>query len=246
MTVSTCTPIRAAAYLASLIVLLLGATHSAAAQQPSEAQGAAIRSACRSDYRSHCASVPTGGPAALQCLQKNVASLSASCQQAVNAVGGAPATPAAPAASAKPVTPAPAAAAAPAPAPTATTPQAAPAEPVAATPAAPAPTVAATPAAPAKSAMTKPPSKAPAAAGKPAASSVAASAPPAAAPAPPPVIRTVTPRQVLALLRTACGPDFRAHCPGVAMGGGRVIGCLQANAAALSPTCQDALQALAR
>lgn len=217
MTVSTCTPIRAVAYFAALTVLLLGAAHSAVAQ-PTQAQGAAIRAACRSDYRANCMSVPTGGPEALQCLQKNIASLSAACQEAVNAVGGAPATPAAPAAAAKPVAPAPAAAApAPAPAPIATTPPAAPAAPVAATPAAPAP----------------------------AASAVAA--PPPAAPAPAPVvIRTVTPRQVFVLLRTACGPDFRALCRGVEWGGGRVMECLQANAPALSPPCQSAMQDLVR
>jgi hypothetical protein len=80
-----------------------------ATKQPSTAQVAAIRSSCRSDYQKVCAGVPTGGQAALQCLEKNKAKVSSACQQAVNAAsggtsaakGGAPAeatTPAAPAA----------------------------------------------------------------------------------------------------------------------------------------------------
>jgi hypothetical protein len=59
------------------------------ASKPSQAQVSAIRQACRSDYQAACAGVPTGGAAALNCLQKNVASLSQPCQQAVNAAGGA-------------------------------------------------------------------------------------------------------------------------------------------------------------
>jgi hypothetical protein len=61
---------------------------SPAAKKPSSAQVAAIRSSCRSDYQQNCAGVPTGGAAALNCLEKNKANLSASCQKAVNAVGG--------------------------------------------------------------------------------------------------------------------------------------------------------------
>ena len=36
----------------------------------------------------HCSSVPTGGAAALNCLKQNKSSLSAGCQQAVNAASG--------------------------------------------------------------------------------------------------------------------------------------------------------------
>ncbi len=72
------------------------------AQQPSDAQRSAIRSACRSDYMAHCSSVPPGGLASLQCLQKNMSSLAPSCQSAVNAV----AKPAEPAASSEPPAPA--------------------------------------------------------------------------------------------------------------------------------------------
>jgi Cysteine rich repeat len=68
------------------------------AQQPSQAQVGAIRQACRADYQAYCASVPTGGSAALNCLKENLASLSAACQQAVNAAGGGAAAGAVPAA----------------------------------------------------------------------------------------------------------------------------------------------------
>lgn len=55
---------------------------------PTQAQQQAIRSSCQGDYRTYCASVPTGGAAALQCLEKNIASLSSPCQQAVKAATG--------------------------------------------------------------------------------------------------------------------------------------------------------------
>ena len=60
----------------------------ALAQQPSSAQIGAIRAHCRADYRAMCAAVPTGGPAALNCLRQNAPSLSPSCRAAVDAVGG--------------------------------------------------------------------------------------------------------------------------------------------------------------
>src|ERR1700709_2856121 len=61
------------------------------AQAPTDAQRSAIRSACRSDYIAHCSSVPPGGLESLQCLQKNMASLSGACKTAVNAVEAPPA-----------------------------------------------------------------------------------------------------------------------------------------------------------
>jgi hypothetical protein len=70
---------------------------AAPAAQPSSAQVAAIRSACRSDYPKVCAGVPTGGAAALQCLEKNKTKLSASCEKAVAAASGGGAPAAAPA-----------------------------------------------------------------------------------------------------------------------------------------------------
>jgi hypothetical protein len=59
---------------------------SAFSQAPTDAQRSAIRSECRSDYQAHCASVPPGGADSLQCLQKNMSSLSSGCQTAVRAV----------------------------------------------------------------------------------------------------------------------------------------------------------------
>src|SRR5262249_41735309 len=72
--------------LLSAASMLAGATHLNAA--PTQAQQQAIRSSCQSDYRAHCASVPTGGSAALQCLEQNLSSLSSACQQAVKAATG--------------------------------------------------------------------------------------------------------------------------------------------------------------
>jgi hypothetical protein len=77
---------RGLAALAAVLLCALGAP--ALAQQPTQAQASAIKQACRSDYQSYCASVPTGGSAALQCLQSNAASLSAPCQQALGALNG--------------------------------------------------------------------------------------------------------------------------------------------------------------
>jgi hypothetical protein len=81
------------AMLAGAIVI----SGSAFAQAPTDAQREAIRSACRSDYMAHCSSVPPGGLESLQCLQKNMSSLSGGCKTAVNAVS-APEKTAAPAA----------------------------------------------------------------------------------------------------------------------------------------------------
>jgi hypothetical protein len=61
---------------------------SAQSQQPSQAQIGAIRQSCRSDYSANCAGVPTGGQAALACLQQHQAQLSPACREAVGAVGG--------------------------------------------------------------------------------------------------------------------------------------------------------------
>ena len=58
------------------------------AQAPTQAQRAAIKSQCRSDYMAHCSSITPGGAASLQCLQKNMASLAPGCQAAVRAVTG--------------------------------------------------------------------------------------------------------------------------------------------------------------
>jgi hypothetical protein len=94
------------AMLAGAIVI----SASAFAQAPTDAQREAIRSACRSDYMAHCSSVPPGGLESLQCLQKNMSSLSGSCKSAVSAVDAPAVAPAAksetPAAAPKAETPA--------------------------------------------------------------------------------------------------------------------------------------------
>jgi hypothetical protein len=72
---------------AAALGLCLGAMSMvpALAQQPTQAQVAAIRSSCKADFKAYCASTPQGGMAALSCLQQNVAKLSPPCQQAVTA-----------------------------------------------------------------------------------------------------------------------------------------------------------------
>jgi hypothetical protein len=142
------------------------------AKKPSSAQVTAIRSACRNDYQQNCAGVPTGGAAALSCLEKSKANLSANCQKAVDAAGGA--------------------------------------------------------AAPAGGDA--------AAAGAPADATTAA---------PALVLRPMRPREVLFVLRSACGADVRALCAGVPAGGGRIIQCLATQAASLSPACADVLSQFA-
>lgn len=80
-------------------LLLLPATVTVQAQQPTSAQTSAIRASCRSDFMSHCSGVTPGGADALNCLKRNVEALSGACKTAVSAVMPAPAAaPAAPAA----------------------------------------------------------------------------------------------------------------------------------------------------
>ena len=277
---------------ASMTTILLAAAVPAHSQAPTDAQRSAIRAQCRADYEAHCASIPPGGKASLQCLQQNMSSLSSGCQAAVRAVE----TPAAP--KAETVTPAPQAPAPQAPAPKAeSTP--------AATNAAPAPAAAETtapPAAPkaasgpkpaAAAAATKKPSSAqvaairsacrsdyqqncagvppggaaalsclqqnkanlsarcrdavgatatPAADGAPADAATANPvAAPAGAAAPALVLRPMRPREVIFALRTGCGEDARALCSDVPPGGGRIVQCLAAKAASLSPACANVL-----
>ena len=164
---------------------VLCASAETSAQQPSQGQISAVRSACRSDYMAHCASVPPGGKAALACLQKNVASLSPSCQSAVNAVSAGAAAPAA--TEQQPTAPA-----------------------------------AETPAQPAQPAPT--------------------TAPPSAAAGTHP---SMSPREEMMVLRGSCGPDYHALCSGAPPGGGRVIDCLRANRASLSPQCRHTLSGAA-
>src|SRR5438445_386780 len=86
------------------VAAILATAAPALAQAPSQAQRDAIKSQCRSDYMAHCSSVPPGGEASLQCLQKNMSSLSSNCQSAVRAVEAPAAAPAKPAETAAPAT----------------------------------------------------------------------------------------------------------------------------------------------
>src|SRR5260370_16224648 len=115
------TLIPATAHAVFIVSALFAVATPALSQAPTDAQRNAIRAECRSDYEAHCASVPPGGAASLQCLQKNMSSLSPSCQTAVRAVE-APAAPkaesapaAAPKAESAPAKPATETAASPAP-----------------------------------------------------------------------------------------------------------------------------------
>jgi hypothetical protein len=294
---------RKAALWASMVVILFAAATAAYAQAPTDAQRSAIRSQCRSDYEAHCASVPPGGKASLQCLQKNMSSLSSGCQAAVRAVEAPAApkpesTPAAPKAESAPA--APKAESAPA-APAESAPAASTAKPAAET-AAPPPASNPPPAAKAAASTgAKKPSSAqvsairsacrsdyqqhcagvptggaaalscleknkaklsancekavsaaaggaktpagddaataPAAGGAP--TDAATTAAPAAAPAL--VLRAMRPREVIFVLRSACGADVRSLCGDVPAGGGRIIECLAAHAASLSPACANIL-----
>lgn len=127
------TPLWLAAVLSATAALLAAEAllaSAALAQAPTDAQRAAIKSQCRSDYMAHCSSVPPGGAASLQCLEKNMSSLSAGCADAVRVVQA----PAAPKAEAAPKPEAAPAAAGTESAPPVSAPPAAQAEPVPAKP----------------------------------------------------------------------------------------------------------------
>ena len=74
-------------------LLLVGISGTLAAQQPTEEQRAAIRSACRADFTANCSSVEPGTKAALMCLVSNEAKLSPACRTAMSAVAAQPAAP---------------------------------------------------------------------------------------------------------------------------------------------------------
>jgi hypothetical protein len=260
------------------MVILSAISIPAFSQAPTDAQRSAIRAQCRADYQANCASIPPGGMASLQCLQKNMSGLSPGCQTAVRAVE----TPTAPKAETAPATPK-----------AESAPDAAPAKPAAAETATP-PKTAAAPK-PAASPTTKKPSSAQVAAirsacrsdyqqncagvptggaaalsclqknkenlsascqravsavgGSGGAPSDAATADPAAMPAAAPaaalVLRPMRPREVIFALRSGCGEDARALCSDVPPGGGRIMQCLAAQPASLSPACSGVLRQFA-
>lgn len=207
--------------LSGSALLLLGLIIPAQAQQPTAAQASAIRGSCRSDFMANCSDVRPGGRDALECLERNVGKLSPSCKAAVTAVMPAPAEPAATAPAAAPPA---AAAAAPTTSPpgaVAPPPSAAPATPTATAPSEslparrPAP-AAAVPRPPVRHTITAPVAREPAPAHQPSAAEIAA-------------------------IRQSCRSDFMTHCQGVTPGGKDALGCLQRNAAGLSPGCKAAV-----
>jgi hypothetical protein len=245
-----------------LVTTIFMVVTPAFSQAPTDAQRSAIRSECRSDYEAHCASIPPGGEASLQCLQKNMSSLAPGCQAAVKAVE-APAEPKAESApAAKPAAETAPAAAAPKAAASAPANKPSSAQVAAIRSAcrsdyqkvcAGVPTGGAA----ALQCLEKNKSKvsgpcekavsaagggggAPAAGGAPATATAAPGAA-AAAPAPALVLRPMRPREELFVLRSACGGDVRALCGGVPVGGGRIVKCLATQAASLSPACKDVL-----
>lgn len=261
---------RAAALWALIATAAFATAIPAFSQQPSDAQRSAIRAQCRADYEAHCASVPPGGMASLQCLQKNMSSLAPGCQSAVRAVEApaepntdtdtnkadtAPAEPAAKPAAETPTASAPKAAAA-APAKKPSSAQVAAIRSVcradyqrtcASVP--PGGAAALNCLEQNKSKLSASCQQAVNAAGggaAPAANGAAAAttAAPEAAPATM-ALRPMRPREELFVLRSACGEDVRALCGGVPAGGGRILRCLAAQAASLSPACKEVLSSFA-
>jgi Cysteine rich repeat len=230
----------------TIVASLSLAATPAFSQAPTQAQRDAIRSACRADYEAHCASVPPGGAASLQCLQQNMSSLASSCQTAVRAVE--PAAESKPAAAESKPESAPAAA-------PAAKPSSAQVSAIRSACRSDYPKVCAgvpTGGAAAlqcleknKAKLSASCEKAVAAVGGGAAPAAAepagaAAAPAAAAPSAI-VLRPLRPREELLVLRSACGGDVRSLCGGVQPGGGRIVQCLAQNAGSLSPACKDVL-----
>jgi len=60
------------------------------------------------------------------------------------------------------------------------------------------------------------------------------------------MLRPMRPREVIFVLRSACGADVRTLCGNVSAGGGRVVQCLAGQPASLSPACRDVLASFAR
>jgi hypothetical protein len=212
--------------LAGCCLLALTLTPTAA-QQPTQAQRDAVRTACRSDFMANCASVQPGGKDALECLLRNEPTLSAPCRSAVNAIATAAPGAAAPA---PPASPPPSEASAPAAGQSSMQPPVPP----------PATKTSRPPTAPSQKtpshATTSPAgSTASTAAG---ASATAPTAAPAVAPLGP--IRPMLPRRALMVL-AQCRSDRQRLCAGVPPGGGEIFACLAANARQLSAICYDAL-----
>lgn len=245
-------PTSSKAYTACLILALslCAPFGTAYAQQPTDAQRNAVKSACRSDFIAQCSGVTPGGMEALNCLQQHDASLSKACRDAISALNGgkkksSDATPAqTPAAQPTPAT-APAAAPAPAAQPTDAQRNAIKsacrsdfmAQCSGVTPGG----TQALACLQQHSATLSPSCQAAVGAlggAAPAANTAKAAGGGAAAPMP---MASFTPREELIVLRRTCGADFRSLCRSVPLGGGRGVNCLRDNFQRLSPTCQRVL-----
>jgi hypothetical protein len=215
-------------YCATLAILSFAALGAAQAQV-TDAQKSAIRSNCRSDFMSKCSGVTPGGHEALECLQKNLATLAPGCKAAVSAIAPPPAPAEAKTPPAAPPPP-PATAAAPPPPP--------------AVQPAPPPSAAPAPQPPSPPAAAAPPPSPPAA---PAPKQTAAPPLPAVAPAPASYstakIEKLRLSERLQIVR-ACDADRQAVCRGVEAGGSRIVLCLANHAEALSPVCRNAMEPL--
>lgn len=261
---------RDAALCALLTAAIAAIATPSFAQGPSEAQKAAVKSACRNDYIAHCSSVPPGGEAALQCLAQNMSSLAPSCQSAVRAIEASVApksepakTEGTPAAAPKTETTAAEPKSEAKPAATATKkPTSAQVTAIRSACRGDYPKVCAgvpTGGAPALQCLEKNKASVSAACGRAlaaaggvaptpaagtspatAAAPAAAEAAPAAAPAVI-VLRPMMPREELFVMRSACGDDIRTLCAGVVPGGGRIMQCISNRAAELSPACREVL-----
>jgi hypothetical protein len=71
------------AQLLIAVLVLAGACAPLAAQQLTDAQRSAIKSACRGDYQRVCASVPPGTKDSLQCLVQHSGEVSSGCRDAL-------------------------------------------------------------------------------------------------------------------------------------------------------------------
>lgn len=244
----------------------LAIINPASAQAPSQAQRDAIKTQCRSDYIAHCSSIQPGGEASLECLQKNMSSLSASCAGAVRAVGTPAAAPKAaePAPAAKPRTDAPPPASKSAPpkaaAASAGQPSSAQISAIRSACSADYPKVCKgvpTGGAPAlqcletNKAKLSPGCQTAVSAASDGGSTVGAAAATGAATAAvaspqPMMLRPLRPREELLVLRSACGGDVRSLCGRVTPGEGRIAQCLASNGASLSPACREVLTPFAQ
>ena len=100
--------------LRSVVIGLLTVTVAAqlAAQQLTDAQRSAIKSACRGDYQRVCANVPPGTKDSLQCLVQHSDQVSSGCRDALAPATASASAPAAASGATTPGTPAAGAAAA--------------------------------------------------------------------------------------------------------------------------------------